>query len=122
MGNVLIWACMSVIMIALGVACAVYGVRLRRLTDTVAKVSLQAPQMRREMQEAQELAETRFSDAEKRLSEIGERVLRLEQGAVPDYEAAKRAKDEVDAFNAGIANILGYNQKDALKRREKAAE
>lgn len=112
MGMILIWVCVIILGFALGYSFAEFGKRIRRLTDMMSNIGAQAAQNRREMQEALENA----------VKSMTERVQRLEQGAVPDYEAARKAKAELDSFNIGIANILGYNQRDALKKKEESAE
>lgn len=49
-----------------------------------------------------------------------ERVKKLEQGVIPDYEQAKAAANAVNDFNCGISNILGFDPVSALKKeREK---
>lgn len=40
----------------------------------------------------------------------------LEQGVVPDYEVARKAVDEVNKFNEGIAGILGFDPLEAMKK------
>lgn len=40
----------------------------------------------------------------------------LEQGIVPDFETARKAVDEVNRFNEGIAGILGFDPLQAMKK------
>lgn len=40
----------------------------------------------------------------------------LEQGIVPDFETARKAVDEVNKFNEGIAGILGFDPLEAMKK------
>lgn len=48
------------------------------------------------------------------------RVEKLEQGVVPDFEAAMAAANAVNSFNQGISNILGFDPHEALEaKREK---
>lgn len=44
------------------------------------------------------------------------RITDLEHGVVPDYETARKAADEFNKFNEGIAGILGYDPLEALKK------
>ena len=46
----------------------------------------------------------------------------LSKGIVPDYEEAKRAADAANEFHRGIANILNYNEMDALRRMREAEQ
>lgn len=46
----------------------------------------------------------------------------LSKGIVPDYEEAKRAADATNEFHRGIANILNYNEMDALRRMREAEQ
>lgn len=44
----------------------------------------------------------------------------LSKGIIPDYEEAKRAADATNEFHKGIANILNYNEMEALQRMREA--
>lgn len=58
------------------------------------------------------------SKAEGILKEVKKDRLRiedLEQGVVPDFEAARKAVDAVNDVNKGIAGILNYDPLEALK-------
>ena len=44
------------------------------------------------------------------------RITDLEHGVVPDYESARKAADEFNKFNEGIAGILGYDPLEAMKK------
>ena len=46
----------------------------------------------------------------------------LSKGIVPDYEEAKRVADATNEFHRGIANILNYNEMDALRRMREAEQ
>ena len=35
---------------------------------------------------------------------------------MPDYETARKAADEFNKFNEGIAGILGYDPLEAMKK------
>jgi type II secretory pathway component PulJ len=48
---------------------------------------------------------------------LEERIKKLEDGAMPDYEAAKAAAQAVNDFNAGISGILGFDPHEALKKQ-----
>ena len=52
-----------------------------------------------------------------RVCELEKRCAEIEKGCVPDYEKAREAASAVDRFNAGIANILNYNQLEAMARK-----
>lgn len=50
------------------------------------------------------------------LRKLSDRVGVLEQGLVPDYEAAKEAVKSVNDFNMGISGILGFDPLEAAKK------
>ena len=58
-------------------------------------------------------------DAES-LRKLSDRVGVLEQGLVPDYEAAKEAVKSVNDFNLGISGILGFDPLEAAKKSRQA--
>lgn len=55
-------------------------------------------------------------DAKKAAEENKKHIADLEQGIVPDFETARKAVDEVNKFNEGIAGILGYDPLQAMKK------
>lgn len=55
---------------------------------------------------------------EKKVREVAEQVKKLEEGAVPDYEAAKKAADAVNDFNKGISSILGFDPHEAWQKEK----
>lgn len=46
-----------------------------------------------------------------------ERIQKLESGITPDYEQAKAAANAVNDFNRGVANILGFDPMDAVRKQ-----
>lgn len=46
------------------------------------------------------------------------RIEELENGVVPDYEAAKEAAKAVNDFNAGISGILGFDPVAAYRKNQ----
>ena len=50
------------------------------------------------------------------LGKFDERIKKLENGIVPDFEKAKEAANAVNEFNTGITGILGYDPYSALRR------
>ncbi len=54
------------------------------------------------------------------LRKLSQRVGVLEQGLVPDYEAAKEAVKSVNDFNLGISGILGFDPLEAAKKSRQA--
>lgn len=54
------------------------------------------------------------------LRKLSQRVGVLEQGLVPDYEAAKEAVKSVNDFNMGISGILGFDPLEAAKKSRQA--
>lgn len=54
------------------------------------------------------------------LRKLSDRVGVLEQGLVPDYEAAKEAVKSVNDFNLGISGILGFDPLEAAKKSRQA--
>lgn len=56
-------------------------------------------------------------------NKIVERLKELENGLIPDYEAAKEAVKSVNDFNTGLAAIMGYDPMEAAKKaREKQGD
>lgn len=54
------------------------------------------------------------------LRKLSNRVGVLEQGLVPDYEAAKEAVKSVNDFNLGISGILGFDPLEAARKSRQA--
>lgn len=50
------------------------------------------------------------------------RIDDLEQGVVPDFEAAQKAVNAVNDVNKGIAGILGFDPLEALKQSRQEAD
>lgn len=55
-------------------------------------------------------------EAKKAANRNAERISGLEQGMIPDYDAAVKAVDEVNKFNEGLAGILGFDPLAAMKK------
>ena len=62
---------------------------------------------------------TKAEEAKKAAKENADKIADLEQGIIPDFETARKAADEVNKFNEGIAGILGFDPFDAIKRNRK---
>lgn len=62
----------------------------------------------------------RYLEEAESLRELSHRVGVLEQGLVPDYEAAKEAVKSVNDFNLGISGILGFDPLEAAKKSRQA--
>lgn len=60
--------------------------------------------------------------AVKAAKENSDRIGRLEQGVVPDFEEALRAVNAVNDMNKGIANIFEFDPLEALKKSRQEAE
>ena len=60
--------------------------------------------------------------AVKDVKENSDRIGRLEQGIVPDFEEALRAVNAVNDMNKGIANIFEFDPLEALKKSRQEAE
>lgn len=52
----------------------------------------------------------------KALIPLADRIEKLENGLVPDYQAAMRAAEAVNDFNQGISNILGFDPMETIVR------
>lgn len=61
-----------------------------------------------------------LKDVNESVSGIKATVDDLSKGIIPDYEEAKRAADATNEFHKGIANILNYNEMEALQRMREA--
>lgn len=55
-------------------------------------------------------------ESKKAAKENADKIADLEHGIIPDFETARKAADEVNRFNEGIAGILGFDPFDAIKR------
>lgn len=55
------------------------------------------------------------------LAPLDARVHKLEQGLVPDYQAAMKAAEAVNDFNRGISNILGFDPMEAMEKSRESA-
>ena len=49
---------------------------------------------------------------------LSNRISDLENGVIPDYEAAKQAKEAVNDFSKGITNLLGFDPYEALHKND----
>ena len=63
---------------------------------------------------------SRYREEAESLRKLSDRVGVLEQGLVPDYEAAKEAVKSVNDFNLGISGILGFDPLEAAKKSRQA--
>lgn len=54
------------------------------------------------------------------LKALDDRLATLENAVLPDESAARKAKEQIDAFNAGVFNILSYAGNAG--RKQEAAE
>ena len=61
-----------------------------------------------------------YREEAENLRKLSRRVGVLEQGLVPDYEAAKEAVKSVNDFNLGISGILGFDPLEAAKKSRQA--
>ena len=61
-----------------------------------------------------------YREGAESLRKLSHRVGVLEQGLVPDYEAAKEAVKSVNDFNMGISGILGFDPLEAAKKSRQA--
>ena len=79
---------------------------------------LQAKSMQDDM-ESMKLSLRAIADTTAETAEVVAQMRREKEAAeTPDEEAARRAKEEIDRFNAGIANILsfGTDERDGGKK------
>lgn len=61
-----------------------------------------------------------MQDVNNAVSPLKSAVEDITKGIVPDYEEARRAAEATNEFHRGIANILNYNEMDALRRMREA--
>lgn len=47
---------------------------------------------------------------------LQEKIYDLEKGVIPDYEKARQAVDEVNKFNEGLSNMLGFDPLESMKK------
>lgn len=67
-----------------------------------------------------QLRRAHYREEAESLRKLSDRVGVLEQGLVPDYEAAKEAVKSVNDFNMGISGILGFDPLEAAKKSRQA--
>lgn len=65
---------------------------------------------------------SKAEEAKKAAKDNADHIAELEQGVVPDFETARKAVDEVNKFNEGIAGILGFDPLNALKKGRQEAD
>lgn len=56
-----------------------------------------------------------------RFQELEGKVQNLEKGIIPDYEKARQAVDEVNKFNEGLSNMLGFDPLESMKKARNGA-
>lgn len=61
-------------------------------------------------------------ETEKVRAELSERIRKLEEGVVPDFEQAKEATKAVNDFAAGITGILGFDPYSVIKASREAGD
>lgn len=52
---------------------------------------------------------------EEQRKELSARIKNLEDGVVPDHEAARKAAESLNDFNRGIASIMGFDPYEVLR-------
>lgn len=56
------------------------------------------------------------------IKQLNDSVKLLEDGCMPDFNEAMRAVNAVNEMNSGIANILGFDPMEALKKSKQEGE
>lgn len=74
------------------------------------------------IQKAVRTVNTKAVAALKTSREHSERIEKLEQGVIPDYNEALKAVNAVNDMNSGITNILGFDPLEALKKGRQEGE
>lgn len=62
------------------------------------------------------------SEIDKAKADLGDRIKKLEEGIVPDFEQAKEATKAVNDFAAGITGILGFDPYSVIKATREAGD
>lgn len=57
-----------------------------------------------------------LADFTRKIQAMEARIQELEKGVIPDYEQARRAVDEVNKFNEGLSNMLGFDPLESMKK------
>lgn len=60
-------------------------------------------------------------NAREKFQKLEERIQNLEKGIIPDYEKARQAVDEVNKFNEGLSNMLGFDPLESMKKARNGA-
>lgn len=60
--------------------------------------------------------ESLLEDFTRKIQAMEAKIQALEKGVIPDYEQACRAVDEVNKFNEGLSNMLGFDPLESMKK------
>ena len=103
-------------------ASAIHFAREARLYRQLGSVEAVARESIDKAVEFRIYATSNMNELEDETRQLLDRVEKLEKGIVPDYNEALRAASAVNDFNAGIANILNYNQLDEMRKARDGKE
>lgn len=103
-------------------ASAIHFAREARLYRQLGSVEAVARESIDKAVEFRSYATSNMNELEDEMRQILDRVEKLEKGIMPDYNEALRAASAVNDFNAGIANILNYNQLDEMRKARDGKE
>lgn len=88
----------------------------KKLSASVEKTAKETNERLEKVFSAVKSVNRKAEEAKKAAQENAKHIDDLEQGIVPDFETARKAVDEVNKFNEGIAGILGFDPLQAMKK------
>lgn len=103
-------------------ASTIHFAREARLYHQLGSVEAVARESIDKAVEFRSYATSNMNELEDEMLKILDRVEKLEKGIMPDYNETRRAASAVNDFNAGIANILNYNQLDEMRKARDGKE
>ena len=85
---------------------------IKKTSDRIDKAIVAVRAVNKKAEEAKKAS----VDNADRIKKNSDHISDLENGIVPDFETARKAVDEVNKFNEGIAGILGFDPLEAMKK------
>ena len=95
----------------------------RKISAQTAAINLKVQEIDGKYESALQTARNDVtSEIDKAKAELGDRIKKLEEGIVPDFEQAKEATKAVNDFAAGITGILGFDPYSVIKATREAGD
>lgn len=95
----------------------------RKISAQTAAINLKVQEIDGKYESALQTARNDIkSEIDKAKADLGDRIKKLEEGIVPDFEQAKEATKAVNDFAAGITGILGFDPYSVIKATREAGD